>query len=158
MRDHGRPGDSPIPLTAIPYGSDEWKRLYRGRAARSGREMPARLSTFQTVEWAKPVAAATSRGPQPVCRRQVQIRSCTSGTSSRGLRCGLLERSPKQARVARACSLASRHRCHQRCAVAGETLNAAAAAFTLCLDRPHEREPASQSELGVTVKPHPGPS
>ena len=23
----------PIPLTRIPYGSDEWKRLYRGRAA-----------------------------------------------------------------------------------------------------------------------------
>jgi hypothetical protein len=23
----------PIPLTPIPYGSDEWKRLYRGRAA-----------------------------------------------------------------------------------------------------------------------------
>jgi hypothetical protein len=23
----------PIPLTAIPYGSDEWKRLYRGRVA-----------------------------------------------------------------------------------------------------------------------------
>ena len=23
----------PIPLTAIPYGSDEWKRLYRGRSA-----------------------------------------------------------------------------------------------------------------------------
>jgi hypothetical protein len=23
----------PIPLTTIPYGSDEWKRLYRGRAA-----------------------------------------------------------------------------------------------------------------------------
>lgn len=23
----------PIPLTAIPYGSDEWKRLYHGRAA-----------------------------------------------------------------------------------------------------------------------------
>jgi hypothetical protein len=23
----------PIPLTAIPYGSAEWKRLYRGRAA-----------------------------------------------------------------------------------------------------------------------------
>jgi transposase len=22
----------PIPLTAIPYGTDEWKRLYRGRA------------------------------------------------------------------------------------------------------------------------------
>ena len=22
-----------IPLTVIPYGSDEWKRLYRGRAA-----------------------------------------------------------------------------------------------------------------------------
>jgi hypothetical protein len=26
----------PIPLTAIPYGTDEWKRLYRGRA-RNGR-------------------------------------------------------------------------------------------------------------------------
>jgi hypothetical protein len=24
---------SPIPLDRIPYGSDEWKRLYRGRAA-----------------------------------------------------------------------------------------------------------------------------
>jgi IS5 family transposase len=23
----------PIPLAAIPYGSDEWKRLYRGRSA-----------------------------------------------------------------------------------------------------------------------------
>ncbi len=23
----------PIPLTKIPYGSDEWKRLYRGRSA-----------------------------------------------------------------------------------------------------------------------------
>ncbi len=23
----------PIPLTPIPYGTDEWKRLYRGRAA-----------------------------------------------------------------------------------------------------------------------------
>lgn len=23
----------PIPLTAIPYGTDEWKRLYRGRSA-----------------------------------------------------------------------------------------------------------------------------
>ena len=23
----------PIPLDRIPYGSDEWKRLYRGRAA-----------------------------------------------------------------------------------------------------------------------------
>lgn len=23
----------PIPLSPIPYGSDEWKRLYRGRAA-----------------------------------------------------------------------------------------------------------------------------
>jgi Transposase DDE domain len=25
--------NSPIPLDRIPYGSDEWKRLYRGRAA-----------------------------------------------------------------------------------------------------------------------------
>jgi hypothetical protein len=26
----------PIPLDCIPYGSDEWKRLYRGRSASSG--------------------------------------------------------------------------------------------------------------------------
>ena len=25
--------NSPVPLDRIPYGSDEWKRLYRGRAA-----------------------------------------------------------------------------------------------------------------------------
>jgi IS5 family transposase len=25
--------NSPIPLDRVPYGSDEWKRLYRGRAA-----------------------------------------------------------------------------------------------------------------------------
>src|SRR5581483_10256181 len=37
------------------------------------REIPARLSTFQTVEWQKPVAPATRRGPQPVLRRHSQI-------------------------------------------------------------------------------------
>jgi hypothetical protein len=26
-------GTRPVPLTPIPYGSDEWKRLYRGRGA-----------------------------------------------------------------------------------------------------------------------------
>ena len=33
---------------------------------------------------AKPVAPATSRGPQPVWRRQSQIRSCSSAASSCG--------------------------------------------------------------------------
>jgi hypothetical protein len=38
-----------------------------------------------------PVAAATNRGPQPVCRRQTQIRSCNSTAKSRGERFGRLE-------------------------------------------------------------------
>jgi hypothetical protein len=89
-------------------------RLAGSLGARSGREIPARRSTFQTVECAKPVRAETSRGPQPVSRRQAQIRSCSSAASSRGLWCGRLERSSRQPRLERACSLASRQRCHQR--------------------------------------------
>jgi hypothetical protein len=94
-----------------------------------GRERPARLSTFQTVEWQKPVAPATSRGPQPVFCRQAQIASASSGASCRGERRGRLERSSRHDSVERASALASRQRCHQRCAVAGDTLKAAAAAF-----------------------------
>jgi hypothetical protein len=60
---------------------------------RGGREMPARQSTFQTVEWANPVAPATSRGPHPVWRRHSQIRSASSADKSRGERCGRLDRS-----------------------------------------------------------------
>lgn len=61
----------------------------------------------------------------PVLRRQSQIRSCSSSASSRGERCGRLERSSN----ALTCRPPSSQRCHQRCAVAGETLKAAAAAF-----------------------------
>jgi hypothetical protein len=93
--------------------------------------MPARLSTFHTVECAKPVVPATSRGPQPVLRRQSQIASASSGASCRGERSGLLERSNRHDSVARASSLAPSQRCHQRCAVAGETLKAAAAALSV---------------------------
>ena len=50
-------------------------------AARGGREIPARRRTFQTVECAKPVAPATSLGPQPVLRRHPQIASSSSGAS-----------------------------------------------------------------------------
>jgi hypothetical protein len=53
-------------------------------AARGGREIPARFSTFQTVECAKPVAPATNLGPQPVSRRQVQIAGSSSDASCRG--------------------------------------------------------------------------
>jgi putative hemolysin len=105
--------------------------LAGSRAGLGGREIPARLSTFQTVEWQKPVAPATSRGPQPVLRRQAQIASASSGASCLGERCGRLERSKRQDSVARACSLPASQRCHQRCAVAGDTLKAAAAAFSV---------------------------
>jgi hypothetical protein len=96
-----------------------------------GREISARLSTFQTVECAKPVAPATSRGPQPVRRRHAQITASTSGASCRGERCGRLQRSTRHDHERRASSPASSQRCHQRCAVAGDTLKAAAAAFSV---------------------------
>src|SRR3954470_16892841 len=98
--------------------------------------MPARRKTFQTVEWAKPVAPPTSRGPQPVARRHAQIISASSGANCRGERPGRLERSHRHDSVVRASALASRQRCHQRLAVAGETLKAPAAAF-------HERPPST---------------
>ena len=50
-------------------------------AGRGGREIPARFSTFQTVECANPVAPATNLGPQPVSRRQAQIASSSCGAS-----------------------------------------------------------------------------
>jgi hypothetical protein len=72
-----------------------------------GREMSARRNTFQTVECSKPVAPATSRGPQPVRRRHSQITSSSSGASCWGERCGRLERPNKHDSVRRASSLAS---------------------------------------------------
>jgi len=80
----------------------------------AGREIPARRRTFRTVEWAKPVAPATSRGPQPVCTRQSQIARSASGASCLGLRAGRLERSSKQERLRRSAALACRQRFHQR--------------------------------------------
>jgi hypothetical protein len=93
--------------------------------------VPARLSTFQTVEWQNPVAPATRRGPQPVLRRQAQITSASSGASFIGERRGRLERSSKHDSEPRASSFASHQRCHQRCAVAGDTLKQAAACFSV---------------------------
>jgi hypothetical protein len=105
--------------------------LADSRCGRSGREIPARLRTFETVEWQKPVAAPTRRGPHPVSRRQAQIAAASSGASWRGEHRGRLERSNRHDNVARASSPASSQRCHQRCAVAGDTLKAAAAAFSV---------------------------
>jgi hypothetical protein len=98
-------------------------RLVGSLVARGRREMPARLSTFHTVECAKPVAPATKRGPQPVLRRHAQIVRSDSGASRRGERCGRLERSNN----ALACRPPSTQRCHHRCAVAGDTPKATAA-------------------------------
>jgi hypothetical protein len=63
--------------------------------------------------------------------KQSQIASSSSAGSCRGERCGRLEWSNRQDSVRRASSPASNQRCHQRCAVAGETLKAAAAAFSV---------------------------
>jgi hypothetical protein len=61
------------------------------------------------------------------------------GASCRGERRGGLERSNTHDNVPRASLPASSQRCHQRCAVAGDTLKAA-----------DERVAAGESELGVT--------
>jgi hypothetical protein len=83
-------------------------RLAASLTAGALREMPARLSTFQTAECAQPVAPATSRGPQPVSRRQAQIRSASSGASCCGELRGRRERSSKQDKLRLASSLESR--------------------------------------------------
>ena len=106
-------------------------RLADSLAGFGGLEIPARLSTFHTVEWQKPVAPATSRGPQPVLLRQAQIASANSGASCLGERCGRLERSNRHDNDARPSAVASSQRCHQRCAVAGDTLKQAAACFSV---------------------------
>src|SRR5205823_13013008 len=51
----------------------------------------------------------------------------SSGASWRGEQRGRLERSNRHDNVCRASSPAASHRCHQRCAVAGETLKRLAA-------------------------------
>lgn len=75
---------------------------------------PRRRSTFHTVECGCPVAPATSRGPQPVRTRASQIRSCASASSSRGLRCGALERSNAHPPDRSSSAVASSRRCHHR--------------------------------------------
>src|SRR5436190_5402482 len=113
-----------------PYAHSRAIVWWSSRNGLGGREMPARLSTFHTVEWQKPVAPATSRGLQPVLSGQTQIASASSDGNCRGERCGRLERSNKHDRLCCASSLASNHRCHQRCAVAGDTLKQTAACFS----------------------------
>jgi hypothetical protein len=105
-------------------------RLAGSLAARAGGEIPARRSTFQTVECAKPVAPATSRGPSrsgggrrrspPQAPPRAGAASGAAGSSG----------SDRHDSVRRASASASSQRCHQRCAVADDTLNAAAAAFS----------------------------
>jgi len=76
-------------------------------------------------------------------------------TSRRGERCGRLERSSSALNS----QPLSSQRCHQRCSVAGETLKAAPGRLqrTPLLDSAHQREPTSQSELGISVQIHPSP-
>jgi hypothetical protein len=87
-------------------------------------------STFEIVECAWPVWSLSRRGPQPVRRLEEQIRRCSLRESRRGIRLGRLERSCRQTSVLRSAALAARQRRDQRHTVAGETLNAAAAALS----------------------------
>ena len=100
------------------------------RRSRRSRDSHPPEAPSRRVEWAKPVTLATSLGSQLVARRQAQIRSSSSGRAD-AASASTLERSRRQLSVARVCALASDQRCHQRWAVAGETLKAAAAAFML---------------------------
>ena len=79
----------------------------------------ARLAaTEHGADW---VLLSVGRGPCPERRRSRQMRACSNALNSLGERCGGLERSRRQASVRRSSSLASRQRCHQLQAVAGET-------------------------------------
>jgi hypothetical protein len=94
-------------------------------------------------------------GPQPVLRRQSQIRSCSSTARSRGERCGRLGRS-NSALVWRP---PSNQRCHQRCAVAGDTPKANAASLSeqpASIAATSAARPASPS-LALASHIHPSP-
>ena len=88
-------------------------------------------STFQIVERARRQIPARRPGPRPVSRRARRIGSSSAALRRLGWRWGREERSRSQAAAAALGSLAARQRCHQRCAVAGATLRAAAAALNV---------------------------
>jgi hypothetical protein len=72
---------------------------------------------------------ASRAGPRFVRRRASRI-LCSASTDGRhGHDLGIGARARRHALDARSCSLAWRHRCHHRCAVAGTTFRAAAAAL-----------------------------
>src|SRR6266508_6371999 len=75
------------------------------------------------------IAARTRISTRP--RAPTPVPPQSSRLSPDGARRGRLERSNRQESVRRASSPASSQRCHQRCAVAGDTLKATAAAFSV---------------------------
>ena len=117
----------------------------RGAAAPSRRSSAGTLSGRQRVLAPSPSACGSHRS---VCS--------SSGASRLGLRPGRLERSNRHDRLARSSSVACRHRCHQRCAVAGDTRNSLGSLPDRAArsNREHELTTARQSEPRVTVNPH----
>ena len=138
--------------------SGSWR--VRSRISRGGRRRfgaaGRRVRSRAGVDWAKPVAPATSRGPQPVSRRQAQIRSAKLGReqprrASRSARAieqrlgappAIDPAMPPAVSGRRRDLKGGRGRSHRR---------------TL-LDPGDERKPTSQAELGVRVHEHPSPS
>jgi hypothetical protein len=115
---------------------------------------PCRRSTFQTVEWAKPVAPGhQTRSPASLAPTVADpLLQLGSQQPRRAVRtAGAVEQRLRPA-------LAPSQRCHQRWAVAGETLKAAAPPGVRGLpSRRDQSEAAGQSELGVSVQVHPCP-
>src|SRR5579864_6109501 len=117
--------------------------------------MPARLSTFHTVECAKPVAPATkARSPAGLAtavadpllqrdREQPRRAMWPARTVNQGAHlAAAVEPAMPPAMRRRRRNAESRRGSPQR-----QTL----------LDRSNKREPTSQSELGVSVQQHPSP-
>ena len=148
------------PLRRCP---GRWKRATRSGCAGSRSDLrwpgaagaasaPSRRSSARTRSRRRRASA-----PQPVCRRQAQIASSSSGASRCGLCAGRLERSKRQERLSPSPAPASRPRFHQR--LSGRyrdverprRLTDRASA----LDREHQLVAPGKSELGVTVKLHP---
>ena len=141
------------PLVAA--GGLAWRPRRRAR----GR---ARASTFEIVEWGWPVrSGSTAAAPNRCAAWRRRSRRCSLAGSSRGI-------TPRPARAIEQASECATRSSHARLppalrpsgkTVAGETLKAdrAPPAATIpCSHRLHEREAPGQSELGVTVKLHPG--
>ena len=143
---HVQQRSRPRPLVAAVALAAARAADARGRAARA----PSRSSSARGGR--SPPAGPDRVGLAPGAQDRLLLRRLSRrGCAMRTRRA--IEQAPSRRRAA------LQPACHQRCAVAGETLKRAAAPCSDApsLDREHELATTSQSELGVSVQIHHGP-